>query len=85
MNDVTHIGEKVEDNRLLSVEYVLERTLAEVREGKIDANRLLILYTKDTEGTYFPGYRAANISCSEILALLEIGKIMALEEMGYIR
>ncbi len=85
MNDVTHIAAKVDDNRLWSIADMLEQVAREIREGRLDMNpnRCLVLLADDGERHYHSAWRAANINCSQIITLCEMGKAMALEELGY--
>lgn len=83
MNDVTSLVTTTHDNRRWTLEQMLEAALAEVRAGELKANRAILLVVQDDDQEYEPCYRAANISCSQIIALCETGKMLAFDEMGY--
>ena len=81
---ISQLGERAEDNRMISLEAMLEQALADVRSGEIKANRALVLFLQDEDDDYDVCWRAANISCSEILALTEVAKSLALGKMDYV-
>lgn len=58
---------------------------AEIRDGTSPCDKLLILRVNTKGGAeYNTGFSACNMQASEMLALLEVAKVLVLETMGYI-
>lgn len=68
---------------MITPEDLLKRTLIEVENGEITSKRIVIICLDDEDSKYDLVYRAANISASQALALLEVVKTLMLEQMGY--
>lgn len=80
---VTHLTEKVDDNRLISPVDLLRRTADEIESGEINASRVIVGCLDDTDDNYDVFYRASNISASQSLSVLEIMKKIMVDTMGY--
>lgn len=81
-NKVVSLSDKNNDNRSWSVEQMLEKTLEELRSGRIAANRAIICLLDDKDGKYNNIFRAANLANSQSISLLEIQKIDLHRAMG---
>ena len=76
---------KKDDNRLVSVRETLQATIDEIDNGREVTSAILLLLddSKDEHGKrYDTTYRACRLSCSEMLALLELSKQDVLRTMG---
>lgn len=66
------LGIAAEDNRFLTPEQTLERALAELRNGEMDYNKLLILPLRHEGNEYHTSWYACNLSRSEMISLMTI-------------
>jgi hypothetical protein len=73
-----------DDNTLLSPADCLEDALREVKSGERECDGLLILTLDRSEGRFCIGNYACNVKSSEMLAMMEVFKSVALTDMGYI-
>lgn len=64
---IEYLADTLQDNTLISPEQCLLNMLDDLRDGRIECDKLLILYKKEGGDT---SYYAANIRCSEMLTLL---------------
>jgi len=73
--------------KMWSPEQMLEHSLNEARPGggMEEANKALVLFLTDIDEDYKVGYIQAGMSCSEILALVEVTKTILLKEMGLVQ
>jgi hypothetical protein len=83
MGNLIKLADKSGDARHWSVEQMLEDTLADVRSGKINAAKALVLFLDDTDNRYSIQIRNAGLRNSEKLALLDIAKSDTKRDMGY--
>ena len=84
MNDkITNLVEKTHSNDMWSIPQMLRAAADEIEQGKEPCTRAMVLTLNDPEQVYQTCYYAANISASQMLALLEVTKSRLLEEMGY--
>ena len=83
MAKITNITHHSDNNRKWSITDMLEDVVRELSEEDHLYNSAIVVLVRDDEQTFYCGYRAANISCSQALAALEISKQQFLEEMGY--
>lgn len=68
-----------------SVEQMLSDALREITSGERMATKAIVLFLDDSNESYKVGYHNAGLSASQIISLLEVGKAVMLEEMGYMR
>lgn len=76
-------AKRTQDNTLLSPAEMLEDCAKDLRSGEETATAALTLLLDKGENSFGVGYYASNISCSEMLALLECAKAKVLAEMGF--
>lgn len=67
-----------------SVEDMLEEELKDVKSGGRKATKAVVIYLDDRNSMFDVNYGNAGLSCSQIIALLEVMKAKMLTEMGYI-
>lgn len=82
MTNIVHIGEIINDNRLLTPETILQRTAEELGSGEEVANKCVVLLLNSDGDIYDSSYRAANISKSEMLALLAMWQTLIARELA---
>jgi hypothetical protein len=66
------LAERTSNNRAWSLEQMLEAALRDLRSSDRSlskANRAVLIYLRDNENDYVPGYYAQNISSSEVMGL----------------
>ena len=89
MTDVTYLdakrAEEAEDNRLVSPVNALRELADEIERGETKVDGVLILMLdKGEEGDQFiTSWSAANMMLSQMIAVCETAKSMALHKMGY--
>lgn len=81
---VTMFATASENSTHWTVEQMLRDALREVESGKRVATKAVVLFLDDSGGTYKVGYHNAGLSASQIISLFEVGKVLMLEEMGYL-
>ena len=76
-------AEREDDNSLMTPIDALQSAIAQIKSGDIKCEKILIMTLHEDEETrdYDPGYIGANISSSEMLALIETVKIGILKNM----
>jgi len=86
-DNVIKLAETTGDAKMWTPEQMLEYSLSEVRSGggREDVNKALVLFLTTTDGVYDVGCTQAGMSCSEMLALLEVAKAVLLKDMGYVQ
>ena len=86
--DIVNLGakraDKFNDNRLVSPGDCLADAKSELESGKRIANKVLILTLNDVDGGYDVGHYASDLSCAEMIALMEVAKARFLSYMGVI-
>lgn len=83
---VVHIGEKSNDNKHYTVIQVVEELLEDLKKEDDDKwNGVFIALVNRSTGNYETGFRIANMSSSEAIALLEIMKTRMLGAMNFVR
>jgi len=86
-DNVIKLAEATGDAKMWSPEQMLEYSLHEVQPGggREEVNKALVLFLTNTDGAYDVNYTQAGMSCSEMLALLDVAKAVLLKDMGYVR
>lgn len=74
MSEVVYLAHEINDNRLLTPEQMLESVLDDIRAGRLEASKLLLLTLDTSDGIYDNGFYASNMSGSEMLTLCERSK-----------
>lgn len=75
------LSEIKNDNRLRTPEQMLRGVLQELESGQIPAKRMMVIFLDDSDDKYDVGYRATNISSSQIVALLSVIRQWALDDL----
>jgi len=84
MNDNTRsMAEHTRDASRWSPDQALEDAFEEIRSGRRQANKVLVLFLDDSDGRYDVGFTQAGLSMSQAIALMEVAKPLFLDEMGY--
>jgi len=85
-DNIINLADATGDAKMWTPEQMLEYSLNEVRSGggREEANKALVLFLTTTDGVYDVGCNQAGMSCSEMLALLEVAKAILLKDMGYV-
>lgn len=76
-------AKRTNDNTTVTPAECCEDAAADLRSGERKASKLLILTLDTEDGGYVPGWYAANLSASEMLALMEVARAVLLREMGF--
>lgn len=76
-------AKRTNDNTTITPVECCEAAAADLRSGERTADKLLILTLDTEDGHYVPGWYAANLSASEMLALLDVARALLLREMGF--
>jgi len=74
------------DAKLWSVEQMLAAALESVRAGERKATKALVVYldtAQDDGHGYDVGFQQSGMSCSEMLALLDVAAAIMRKRMGY--
>jgi hypothetical protein len=80
-----HRALKERDNRLWSPTECLRDAIASIENGSTPCDALFVLRLNRGDGDAFNvGYNAANLVGSVALAMLEVGKTLILQDMGYL-
>lgn len=84
---VIHIGEKSNDNRNYSVKQVVEELLKDLNKEDVENkwSGCFIALVDNDRNSYMTGFRIANLSASESIALLEVMKIRMLGSMNFVK
>ena len=81
-DNVTSMSEGINDARYWTPEQVLIDAKRRLGSGEIKCTKLLVVHLNDAgDEQYDVGYMQAQMSASEIIALCEVIKQMALEEL----
>lgn len=85
-DNVVNIGFDALDAKQITPEMVLRESLKELGESRAfkQADKLIVIALDDTDGEYTVSWNQANMSTSQILALLEVTKTVTLQQMGFI-
>lgn len=75
------LSEVKNDNRLRTPEQMLRSVLQEVESGQIPNKRMMVIFLDDSDDNYDVGYRAANISSSQVVALLSVVRQWAIDDL----
>jgi len=86
-DNVIKLVEATGDAKMWTPEQMLEYSLHEVQPGggREDVNKAIVLFLTTTDGVYDVNYTQAGMSCSEMLALLDVAKAVLLKDMGYVQ
>lgn len=76
-------AKRVTRNDEWSVEDCLLDAIEDVRSGKRKANAVLVLFLDNGDERYDTGWQAANVSGSQMVALMEAVKATILRDMGF--
>jgi hypothetical protein len=79
---VVSLSDKTENNRMWSLEQMLEQALADLRAGKLKANQAVLLYVDTENGRFRNGHMSVNITCSDSIKLCEVHKMDCYMAMG---
>lgn len=82
MGEVILMANKKDNANLWTPEQALEDALSEIKSGKHNPTRVLIITLDDSDNKFEPHFYQSGMKATECLALLEVGKIMFLKEMG---
>lgn len=86
-DNVTNIRDYAEDNRYDTPQEVCAELATDLENPECPhhgANKALVLLLNTKDESWELGYRAANLSTSEMIAMLETAKVMCLQQMNYI-
>ena len=84
MTEPTNMAEFTGNAEMWSVEQMLADSLSESQQGDRQRyGKAVVLWLDDSDGRFDVGYTQAQMSCSQMIALVEAAKAMFLEEMGY--
>ena len=85
MTDVSSLSaaraDRAGDNTLISPAECMEDFAREIRNGEVVATGALVIRVTDTGDNFDVGWRASNLKCSEMLAALELARVLVLEQM----
>lgn len=90
MSDVVSLNaaraDRENDNTLLTPVDALRDVIAKIGTGQTVCDKLLVLHldTGADGDRYDIGFNASNMRASEMLALLEVAKVVVLRQMNYI-
>jgi hypothetical protein len=73
---------KKEDGLLWSPVQMLEEMIREVKTGERACTKCLVISLDDSEGRYTTGHMQSGMSCSQMIALVEVFKAGMLRGMG---
>ena len=82
-DNVENLFERSGNAKQRSVLDALRSAIADIENGTISPNKLVVLMLDDRDG-YRASFEQAGMSCSEMLALAEVHKTKCLELMGKI-
>lgn len=80
---VIRMANAVQDAKFWSVEQMLEDALDEVRAGK-RPGKAVVVWVDDSAKQFHVGWSQAGLNTHELIAALEIAKVLFLQEMHYI-
>lgn len=82
---VVYLGEFSSNADMLTAEQTAQLTLDDLKkEGRWESmDKVLVIALDDKNGNYDVSFRQCGMSMSDILALLEVLKSVALKHMGY--
>jgi hypothetical protein len=84
IGDIELLGNLTNNSKMITPEMMLEDAKKDILNGDIKPNKAIFIYLDTEEDGYDIGWYNANMSCSEILALIEVAKTLFLKEMGYL-
>jgi hypothetical protein len=83
MSNITYLADKL-DNALLDTPlHALELVKERIETGQQSPTKLIVISLDDSDGLYDVKWQQAGMTMSQLLALLEIVKSIAINEMGY--
>lgn len=84
MGKVIKMGAYTQDGTMMSPTDALEGCLKDIASGDVDPTKLLIISLDDRDGSYQTSFWQAGMSCSQMVALLEVMKhVIITEQMGF--
>lgn len=83
MSNVTYLSEKHNNALLDTPLHVLELVKERIETGQMSPTKLIVIGLDDSSGQYDIKWQQAGMTMSQLLALLEITKSIAINEMGY--
>ncbi len=83
MSNVVNLADRLNDGRMASPEQAAADFLARIEAKEIVPTKILCLALNTEDGQYHVSFSQAGMSCSEMIALLEVAKSIFLKEMGY--
>jgi len=81
--NVVFLSEKTDSAKSWSVVDMLEDTQDRVKSKEFEANKALVITLNDNDGVYDATVHQSGMNMNECLALLDIGKVICRNEMGY--
>lgn len=84
MSDVTPLSSRSRNSMHWDVPVMLRQLASEIEDGAVEAGKAVVLTLDTTDGEYNVGFANAQMSSSEMLALLEVAKTVILNQMGYL-
>jgi len=83
MTNISYLADKC-DNALLDTPlHALELVKERIETGQQAPTKLIVISLDDSSGQYDVKWQQAVMTMSQLLALLEIAKTIAINEMGY--
>jgi len=82
--NIVSLGEKSFDGKRWGVEQMMLNAIGDVNSGAIKPTKALVLFLDDDDGSYDVHFVQAGMSCSQMLALVEVAKQIFLQDMGVI-
>lgn len=82
MNEVTSLASRTLNSKAWSPTDAIRDALRRIEEGEVAPNKVVVIMLTDTNTGYHTNYSQAQMSCSEMILLLEIQKQIFLREMG---
>ena len=83
MSNIISLAGHLNDGRLCSPDQAATDFLARIETKEISPTKILCLAVNTSNGQYDVSFTQAGMSCSEMVALLEIAKQIFLKELGY--
>lgn len=84
MSKVTSLGVYANDGSMMKPTDALEECRKDLESGETTANKLIIISLDDRDGSYQTSFWQAGMSCSQMVALLEVMKhVIITEQMGF--
>lgn len=82
MGEVVSMVSKSPNAKLWSVSDAILDAHKRIEEGELSPNKVLVIMLTESDGQYKTSYSQAQMSCSEMILLLEIQKQLFLKDMG---